>query len=85
MIRDTVASVRLDSIISTGFRISRSLAGEYIAAGKVAIEGLPCEKPDRMVSQGAKLSLRGMGKIRLETIGNQTKKGRTTVVIHRYV
>ena len=85
VIRDTVASVRLDSIISTGFRISRSLAGEYIAAGKVAIDGLPCEKPDRLISQGTKLSLRGMGKIRLETIGNQTKKGRTTVVIHRYM
>ena len=85
VIRDTVASVRLDSIISTGFRISRSLAGEYIGAGKAAIDGLPCEKPDRPLSQGVKISLRGMGKIKLEAIGNQTKKGRTTVVIHRYL
>lgn len=85
VIRDTVASVRLDSIVSTGFRISRSLAADSIIAGKVAIDGLPCEKPDRIVSQGAKISLRGMGKIKLEAIGNQTKKGRTTVVIHRYL
>lgn len=83
-IRDTVASVRLDSILSSGFRISRSAAAEYIAAGRAAIDGLPCEKADRSVSEGAKLSVRGLGKIRLAAIGHTTKKGRISVVIHRY-
>ena len=45
-ITDTVASVRLDSVIASGFRIGRSLAAQYISAGKAAIDGLPCEKPD---------------------------------------
>ena len=49
-IRDTVASVRLDSIISSGFRIGRSAAAQYISAGKAAIDGLPCEKPDKAVA-----------------------------------
>ena len=40
-IRDTVASVRLDSVISSGFRIGRSAAAQYITAGKAAIDGLP--------------------------------------------
>ncbi len=84
-IRDTVASLRLDSVVAAGFRIGRSLASEYVAAGKVAIDGLPCEKPDRQVAQGAKISLRGAGKIKLETVGGQTKKGRISVVIHRYI
>lgn len=83
-ITDTVASVRLDSILSSGFRISRSTAADYIAAGRAAIDGLPCEKAEKAVLEGAKLSVRGLGKIRLHKIGHTTKKGRISVVIHRY-
>ncbi len=84
-IKDTVASVRLDSIISSGFRIGRSLAAQYITAGKAAIDGLPCEKPDKTVAEGSKISVRGLGKLKLHTLGGQTKKGRISVVIHRYI
>lgn len=84
-LRDTVASLRLDSVIASGFRIGRNLASEAILAGKAAVDGLPCEKPDRQVSQGMKISLRGYGKIKLESVGGQTKKGRISVVIHRYI
>ena len=84
-IRDTVASVRLDSIISSGFRIGRSLAAQYITAGKAAIDGLPCEKPDRTVAEGAKISVRGLGKCKLRAIGGQTKKGRISIIIDRYI
>lgn len=84
-LRDTVASLRLDSIVSSGFRIGRSLAAQYIQQGKVAIDGLPCEKPDKTVPEGAKISLRGSGKIRLAEVGGRTKKDRISVVIHRYV
>lgn len=84
-IRDTLASLRLDSVISAGFRIGRGAAGEYVTAGKAAIDGLPCEKPDRTVAEGATVSVRGLGKIKLEAVNGQTKKGRISVVIHRYV
>lgn len=84
-IRDTVASLRLDSIIATGFRIGRSQAGQYIAAGKAAINDLPCEKPDKTVAEGMKISVRGLGKIKINSVNGQTKKDRTWVVIHRYM
>lgn len=84
-IRDTVASLRLDSIISSGFRVGRSLAAQYVTAGKAAIDGLPCEKPDKPVSEGSKISVRGLGKIKLRTVNGQTKKGRVSVIIDRYV
>ena len=84
-IKDTVASVRLDSIISSGFRIGRSAAAQYVNAGKAAIDGLPCEKPDKAVEEGAKISVRGLGKIKLRSVGGQTKKGRISVVIDRYI
>ena len=84
-IKDTLASLRLDSVISSGFRIGRSLAAQYVSAGKAAIDGLPCEKPDKAVTEGAKISVRGLGKIRLQHVGSNTKKGIISVVIHRYV
>ena len=84
-IRDTLASLRLDSVISAGFRISRGTASEYIYAGKAVLNGLPCEKPDKAVEEGAVLSVRTLGKIRLKTVGGQTKKGRISVIIERYL
>ena len=85
VIKDTVASLRLDSAISSGFRIGRSLAAQCVSSGKAAIDGLPCEKPDKAVEEGQKISVRGLGKIKIESINGQTKKGRISVVIHRYV
>ena len=84
-IRDTLASLRLDSVISSGFRIGRSLAAQYVSAGKAAIDGLPCEKPDKMIVEGAKISVRGLGKIKLHNVNGRTKKDRISVVIHHYV
>ena len=84
-IKDTLASLRLDSVISSGFRIGRSLASQYVNAGKAAIDGLPCEKPDKAVSEGMKISVRGLGKIKIKSVNGQTKKGRISVVIDRYV
>lgn len=84
-IRDTLASLRLDSVISAGFRIGRSLATQYVCAGKAAIDGLPCEKPDKQVTEGARISVRGLGKLRLRSVNGQTKKGRISVLIDKYV
>ena len=84
-IQDTLASLRLDGVISAGFRIGRSQAAQYVTAGKAAINGLPCEKPDKAVAEGAVISVRGLGKIKLKTVRGQTKKGRISVVIDRYV
>lgn len=84
-IRDTLASLRLDSVISSGFRVSRGLASQYVTTGRAAIDGLPCEKPDKALEEGVKISVRGLGKIKLKSVNGQTKKGRISVVIDRYV
>ncbi len=84
-VRDTVASLRLDSIIASGFRIGRSAAAQFITSGKAAIDGLPCEKPDRTVEENSKISVRGLGKIKLRAINGKTKKDRISVVIDRYI
>ena len=84
-LKDTLASLRLDSVISTGFRIPRSSASQCVCSGRVTVDGLPCEKPDKQVDEGATVSVRGMGKCKLWSVDGQTKKGRISVIIHRYV
>ena len=84
-IKDTLASLRLDSVISSGFRIGRSLASQYVTTGKAAIDGLPCEKPDKAVAEGVKISVRGLGKIKLVSVNGRTKKDRISVTIHKYI
>lgn len=84
-IKDTVSSLRLDSIVSSGFRIGRSLAADYIRSGKAALDGVPCEKPDKAVPEGAKISVRGLGKIRLSSVGGKTKKDRYSITIQKYI
>lgn len=84
-IRDTLASLRLDSVISSGFRVGRTQAAQFISSGRVAINGLPCEKPDKLISENSKISVRGLGKIHLKSVKGQTKKGRISVVIDRYI
>lgn len=83
-IRDTVATLRLDSIVSTGFSVSRGKAADFIAAGRASLNGLVCDKPDKAVCQGDGITVRGLGKIELTAVGGMTKKGRLSVIVSRY-
>lgn len=85
LIRDTVASLRLDSVVASGFGLSRGKAAAYIESGKAELAHLPCLKTDRPVIVGDVISIRGLGKIRLEEISGTTKKGRTGIVISRFL
>jgi RNA-binding protein YlmH len=85
LIKDTVASLRLDNIVSAGFSISREKASDAIRAGKVAINHLECTKTDKPADKGDRISLRGMGKIEFCEAGNLTRKGRTVVTIRKYL
>jgi RNA-binding protein YlmH len=76
---DTVASLRIDGIISCFFNISRKLSAEYIAAGRVSLSHLPCENPAKTVSAGDIISIRGVGRGKLLEINGEPKKGRTWI------
>lgn len=83
-IRDTVAALRLDSIVSSGFRLSRTKAAELIRAGKVEVNWCVCDKADHICAQGDVFSARGFGKFELTEVGGLSKKGRITIRIGRY-
>lgn len=84
-IRDTVNSLRLDAVAASAFSMSRGKAAELIAAGKVSLDHLPCEKGDKAVAEGAVISIRGLGKAKLTEVGGLSKKGRTGITIERYL
>ena len=85
LLRDTVASLRLDSVISAGFSVNRNAAAELIRSGKVEVNWMACDKPDAAVGQGDVLTVRGLGKCCLEEVGGQSRKGRTAVTMKRYL
>ena len=84
-IRDTVASPRLDAVLAAGFSLSRSKAAGYISAGRVAVNHRECLKSDRPVEEGDVLTCRGLGKCVVREVPGQSKKGRTMLVLERYI
>ena len=85
IIKDTVSSVRLDSVVSSAFRISRNTAAEAVRSGLVSVDHAECMKVDAKVEEGSILVLKGKGKAILEEIGNESKKNRTWIRIKRFV
>ncbi|MBP7174963.1 MAG: RNA-binding protein [Thermoclostridium sp.] len=85
LLKDTIASSRLDNAVSAGFSTSREKASEAIKAGKVFLNHMVCTKADKPVNEGDMISVRGMGKFELQQVGALTKKGRLPIVIKKYV
>lgn len=84
-IRDTVQTLRLDAVTASGFSISRGKAADLIQSGRVNLNHQACVKPDRQVAQGDVLSCRGLGKCVVAQVLGQSKKGRTMLVLERYI
>lgn len=85
IIKDTVSSVRLDSVISSAFRVSRNTAAEAVRSGLVSVDHAECLKVDAKVEEGAILVMKGKGKAILEEIGKESKKNRTWIRIKRFL
>lgn len=84
-IKVTVASLRLDCVAAPGFGMSRSKAAEFIRAGRLSLNWEETENPDRIVKEGDVLSIRGKGRVVVETVGGRTRKDRIGVVLKRFV
>ena len=79
-----VSSMRLDAVLAAAYRLSRAGAADQIHAGLVKLDHLPCERVDAQVPEGAMLSLRGRGRVRLTSVDGTTKKQRIGVTFFRY-
>lgn len=85
LIHDTVAALRLDAVLASGFSLARGKAADLVTTGRVSLNHRECLKPDRPVAQGDVLTCRGLGKCVVKTVGGQSRKGRIIIEIERYL
>ncbi len=84
-LKGTVPSVRLDTILSVAFPMSRSKLTAYITAGKVFVNGKLITSNGYRLEKGNLISVRGLGRISYEGILSETKKGRYYVSVRKYI
>ena len=72
-VRDTVSSLRLDAVCSTGFRMARGKAVDMISSGHVQVNWRPCTKADKLLTEGDTVSARGFGKFQLAVVAASRK------------
>lgn len=80
----TVASMRLDNIVSTVWGQSRDKSAKLIKSGLVAVNSVAITSVSCIIKQGDKVALRGKGKIIISNVGGLTKKGRQKLTIKQY-
>ena len=84
-ISDGVASLRIDSIAASGFGASRSKMSSMIDAEKLKLNWQTVKSASQMVKQGDIISIRGRGRLEVAEVRGTTKKGRTVVLLKRYL
>lgn len=83
-IKGTVASMRIDCILSLALRISRGQASAAALSGAVEINYMPVESGKLILKESDIFSVRGYGKYRLEKVSGVSKKGRIHISVLKY-
>lgn len=83
--RTSVASPRLDNVVSAVFNVSRKDAVTAINQGRVFVNDIENNKPDYTLKDGEKLVLRGKGKAIYKGTSGTSKKGKTYITVEKYV
>lgn len=76
----TASSLRLDTILSAIYNISRQKAQSYIHHGAVKVNWTCIENPAFECGEGDTLSVRGLGRGKIVTIEGKTKKDKWRVI-----
>jgi RNA-binding protein YlmH len=84
-IKTTLASLRLDVVAAAGFGVSRSKMADDIAADKIKVNWQEAKSSSQSVKAGDIISMRGRGRVEVCEIFGQTKKGRTSVLLKRFM
>ena len=79
----SMASLRLDAAIAAAFNLSRSDVDSIIETGNVKINHMETSKSSAPVKAGDLISVRGLGRFRLEEVGGLSRKGRYHVHINK--
>ena len=78
-VKELVASLRCDGIVSAVWRLSRSQGQTLFSQKKVFVNGRLTENGSQMLKDGDTVSVRGFGKFIFRGEKNTTKKGRLVI------
>jgi RNA-binding protein YlmH len=84
-IASSVASMRLDSILSCGYGESRSSIVQEISRGNVKVNWEDVLSSSHIINEGDIISVKGRGRIKIESVDGTTRKGRIRVVIRKII
>jgi len=84
-VSDTVASKRLDCIVSALTGLSRASATEKIELGLVSVNSQVTEKCTKSVNETDIISVRGYGKYTIVSLNDKTRKNRIILKYNKYV
>lgn len=82
-IRTTVSSLRIDSVISAGFGISRDQSANLVKGECVKINHVVTTGTAKSVKVGDLISVRGKGRLEVVEVVGQSRSGRVKIVLKK--
>ncbi|RHK07044.1 RNA-binding protein [Enterococcus casseliflavus] len=79
--RETVSSLRLDTVISAVYNISRQRSKQLIESGKVKVNWTEALRPDFVLDLLDIVSVRGFGRIQIQGLEGTTKKEKVRLLL----
>ena len=80
----TVSAPRLDAVAAAAFQLSRSRMGALIDAGAVSLNWMQNLRRDAEVLEGDVISVRHIGRAKVEGFGGRSRKDRQFLTLVRY-
>ncbi|WP_033829291.1 YlmH family RNA-binding protein [Bacillus andreraoultii] len=80
----TVSSLRIDTVLANASRLSRQKIQSLIEQGLVKVNWAVVHSTSYELQEGDVISARGIGRIRLLTIGDKTKKDKWKITVGKY-
>ena len=84
-IKITVASMRLDNIVSELAKCSRGKANELLAQERVLLNHEIVEKSSKEVKENDIVTIRGKGRFIIKNIVGSSKKGRLCIEVEKFI
>ena len=84
-ISDTVASARVDCVVASLCSLSREKSSQSVTSGLVEVDYETETRPDRVIVAPCLISVRGYGKFRINSVSEQTRRGRRRLDADKYV
>ena len=83
--RETVASLRLDCVVSALCKISRAKAAELISDGMVSVNSISVSKAVYSISSGDRVTVRSKGRFTVISADGVSRKGRIILEYGKFI